>query len=208
MRKISFLLMLLTVTVFFSACSNRMGSGGNTGDRTTTTGDGTTGDETGGTTTGETTGGNMSGEMSMIAEFVRTAADDGMAEVQLGNLALQKASSQAVKDFAQMMISDHSKANDELKDLATGDNITIPSSVTEDRQDDIEKLSQLSGSEFDKEYMDMMVDDHQKTVSQFEDASESVTDPQMKAWIDKTLPTLRHHLEMAKTTRDQVQNNQ
>ncbi|MGE5682850.1 MAG: DUF4142 domain-containing protein, partial [Bacillota bacterium] len=168
------------------------------------TGGGNTGDETGGI--GRT--GSGSTEMNLRTEFVRDAADGGMMEVQLGNLAIQKASSQSVKDFARMMVDDHSKANDELKDLATTDNITIPSSVSEDHQDDITKLSKLSGTEFDKEYMDLMVKDHQKDVDKFEDASKNVSDPALKSWIDKTLPTLRHHLDMAKSTRDQIKNNQ
>lgn len=201
MKKLSFLLMLLSITVYFSACSNKMGSDRTTSGRTTTGGD-NTGDETGSSTGGRT--GSSSSEMNMRAEFVKDAADGGMAEVQLGNLALQKASSQSVKDFAQMMITDHSKANDELKDVASGDNITIPSSVSSDHQDDIDKLSNLSGTDFDKAYMDLMVKDHQKDVDTFEEASKNVTDPQLKSWIDKTLPTLRHHLEVAKTTRDQI----
>lgn len=206
MRKISFILMLLSITFYFSACSNRMGSdrGGSTSGGGTTTGGGNTGDETGGI--GRT--GSGSTEMNLRTEFVRDAADGGMMEVQLGNLAIQKASSQSVKDFARMMVDDHSKANDELKDLATTDNITIPSSVSEDHQDDITKLSKLSGTEFDKEYMDLMVKDHQKDVDKFEDASKNVSDPALKSWIDKTLPTLRHHLDMAKSTRDQIKNNQ
>lgn len=200
MKKISFFIMLFAIAFSFTACSNRMGNDrGSTSGRTST----------GGGTTGEETGGNVgsSSEMNMRAEFVRDAADGGMAEVQLANIAKQKASSQAVKDFAQMMIDDHSKANDELKDLATTENLTVPSSISSDQQSEIDKLNRLSGTEFDQEYMDFMVDDHKKDVDKFEEASKNITDPQLKAWVDKTLPTLRHHLDMAKTTRDQVKNN-
>ncbi|MGE5500212.1 MAG: DUF4142 domain-containing protein [Syntrophothermus sp.] len=201
MKKISFFIMLFAIAFSFTACSNRMGN-----DRGSTSGGRTS---TGGGTTGEETGGNVgsSSEMNMRAEFVRDAADGGMSEVQLANIAKQKASSQAVKDFAQMMIDDHSKANDELKDLATTENLTVPSSISSDNQSEIDKLSKLSGTEFDQEYMDFMVDDHKKDVDKFEEASKNITDPQLKAWVDKTLPTLRHHLDMAKTTRDQVKNN-
>lgn len=205
MKKIAYFLMLLSITAFFSACSNRMGGDRDTTDDRTTTGGGNTGDETGGNVGGDANAGGT--EMNMKTEFVREAADISMAEVQLANLAIQKASSQAVKDFAQQMLEDHSTANDQLKDLATGENITIPSAVSSDAQDNIDKLNKLSGTEFDKEYMDQMVKDHEKSVSDFEEASQNVSDPELKAWVDQTLPKLRNHLDMAQSIQRRINNN-
>jgi putative membrane protein len=136
------------------------------------------------------------------SKFAVEAASGGMMEVQLGELAQQKASSQAVKNFGSMMVRDHSKANDELKALAGNKNITLPPAPGEDHMDHIKKLSEKSGKEFDKDYINMMVDDHQDDIDKFEKCSKDAKDPELKAFADKTLPKLREHLAAAKKIKD------
>jgi putative membrane protein len=136
------------------------------------------------------------------SKFAVSAASGGMTEVQLGELAQQKASSQRVKDFGAMMVRDHTKANDELKSLAGMKNITLPPAPGEDHMDHIKDLSKKSGKEFDRDYMKMMVDDHQKDISEFEKCSNNAADPDLKAFASKTLPILRMHLDSAKAVND------
>jgi putative membrane protein len=131
-------------------------------------------------------------------KFVLEAAMGGMEEVQLGQLAVSKAASDDVKQFGQHMVDDHSKANDELKALAASKNITLPTELAGKQKADYDKLSKLSGAAFDREYMKMMVDDHNKDVAEFQKESTSGKDPDVKAWAAKTLPTLQQHQTMAK----------
>jgi putative membrane protein len=130
--------------------------------------------------------------------FVNTVAMDGMAEVELGRLAVQKAKSPEVKQFAQRMVADHSKANVELKQLASNKNVTLPAEPNAQQKADKDRLSKLSGAEFDREYMTMMTAGHDKAVAAFEDESRNGKEPDVKAWSSKTLPTLREHQTLAK----------
>lgn len=136
------------------------------------------------------------------SKFAVMAASGGMMEVQLGELAQQKAASQRVKDFGAMMVRDHTKANDELKNLAGMKNITVPPAPGEDHMDQITNLSKKSGREFDREYMKMMVDDHQEDIDEFEKCSNNSKDADLKAFAAKTLPVLRTHLDSAKAIND------
>ncbi len=136
--------------------------------------------------------------------FVTKAAEGGMAEVKLGNLAKDKASDPAVKSFGQQMVDDHSKANDELKQLASSKGITLPSDVNAKQKAEYDRLSKLEGAAFDRAYMNLMVSDHRTDVSEFRRESEHGMDPDVKAWAGKTLPTLEHHLQMAESTDAKV----
>lgn len=127
--------------------------------------------------------------------FVTAAATGGMMEVELGNMAAQKAKSQPVKDFGKMMVDDHTKANDNLKNLASQKNIDLPASITEDQRKEIDKLSKKTGAEFDKSYVDMMVEDHKKDIADFKKAEGTVSDNDIKNFITNTLPTLQKHLD-------------
>lgn len=118
-----------------------------------------------------------------------------MMEVELGKMAADKGKNQQVKDFGNMMVTDHSKANDNLKDIASKKNIDVPASLTEDQRKDVDKLSKKSGSDFDKAYVDMMVDDHKKDVNAFKKASDKLTDNDLKTFATNTLPTLQKHLD-------------
>jgi putative membrane protein len=130
--------------------------------------------------------------------FVMEAAQGGMAEVELGRLAAEKASNADVKQFGQRMVDDHGKANDELKGFASQKNITLPTELDAKHKATRDRLSKLSGDAFDKAYMTEMVADHNKDVAAFMRASKTAKDPDLKAWAEKTLPTLQDHQRMSK----------
>src|SRR5262249_35844689 len=138
------------------------------------------------------------GIASSDSSFLRKAAEGGIAEVALGNLAKEKASDPAVKEFAQKMIDDHSKANVELKAVASQKGVAVPAGADSKSKKELDKLSKLSGSEFDRAYMKLMVSDHQKDVAEFNKEVQSATDSDVKAFVEKTLPTLQQHLQMAR----------
>lgn len=148
-------------------------------------------------TTNKMSTGTMSVDKS-TSEFMTKVADVGMTEVQLGQMAQNKGASQRVKDFGAMMVKDHTAAGDELKNLATQKNVTLPTTVGNDHQNKIDDLNKKTGKDFDKAYIRAMVDGHQSTVNDFEKASKDTKDADVKSWVDKTLPTLRMHLDSAK----------
>jgi putative membrane protein len=154
-------------------------------------------------TSATTTGGMASNMDPADKDFVMKAAQGGQAEVTLGNMAASKAQSADVKTFGNRMVTDHSKANDELKQLATTKGLTLPTDLGE-HQKDADALGGKSGKDFDKAYMDMMVEDHEKDVKEFQDESKNAKDADLKAWVTKTLPTLEEHLRMAKDTQKKV----
>jgi putative membrane protein len=133
--------------------------------------------------------------------FVVTAASDGMAEVNAGKMAEQKAVSARVKSFAAMMVADHSKAGDELAAIAKTKNITLPSGPTADQQKMADDMGKMSGKDFDKDYVTGMVGGHEKAVKLFTDASNNCKDPDLKAFATKTLPTLKMHLDSIKAIK-------
>jgi len=143
------------------------------------------------------TGGTMSVDKS-TSEFMTKVADVGMTEVKLGQMAQDKGMSQRVKDFGAMMVKDHTAAGDELKNMARQKNVTLPETMSNDHQKKTDDLNKKTGKDFDKSYMKAMVDGHQSTVNDFEKASKDTKDADVKAWVDKTLPTLRMHLDSAK----------
>ena len=128
-------------------------------------------------------------------KFINDAAEGGMMEVRMGEIGKQKGLSADVKQFADRLVADHSKANDELKDLASKKGVTIPAMVDDKHQKMLDKLS--NASDFDKQFKDMAVKDHKKDIKEFERAEKKCEDADLKAWITKTLPTLQDHLRMA-----------
>src|SRR5205823_3636312 len=130
-------------------------------------------------------------------DFAIKAAQGGIAEVNGGTLAAAKATSGDVKNFGNQMVTDHGKANDELKTLATNKGISLPADTDEKHKKAADELAKKSGSAFDKAYMKDMVEDHQKDVAEFKKAQSMVKDPDLKAWVDKTLPVIEGHLKMA-----------
>jgi putative membrane protein len=142
---------------------------------------------------------NAGTTMSADKKFMRDAAQGGMAEVELGKLATEKASSDDVKRFGQRMVDDHSKANDELKQIASSEGVTLPDTLNAKDKALKVRLSKLSGENFDRAYMESMVKDHKKDVADFQKESASGSDPQVKQFASKTLPTLQDHLQQAQS---------
>lgn len=138
-------------------------------------------------------------------KFVKEAASGGMMEVKLGEMASQKASSEEVKAFGERMVEDHSKANNELKQIASANNMTIPETMMDKQQKIVDKLSKLSGEEFDEEYMKTMLKDHKKEISKFEKAAEKADNTELKSWAQKTLDVLEQHHQLAEETQQAVQ---
>ena len=161
-----------------------------------------------GTSGSSASGSNANGGKHSLArgdrKFVEEAAAGGMAEVAMGNVAQQKAGNDAVKQFGSRMVTDHTKANDELKSIASNKGIELPSSPTKGQQRDIEKMGKKSGADFDKDYMKHMVSDHKKDVKEFQKEAKSGKDPELQAFAQKTLPILQEHLQQAQTVNDQV----
>ena len=145
-----------------------------------------------------------SGVAAADKTFVMEAAKGGMAEVELGRLATEKASNADVKQFGQRMVDDHGKANDELKSLASQKNVTLPTELDAKSKATQERLSKLSGDAFDKAYMTEMVNDHNKDVGEFSRASKTAKDADVKSFAEKTLPTLQDHQKMAKEVAAKV----
>ncbi len=137
-------------------------------------------------------------------KFLNDAANGGMMEVQLGQLAEQKATSPDVKNFGARMVTDHGKANDELKKIAGQKGATLPGKLESKLKSNVERLTKLSGGDFDKKYMHEMVKDHTKDVAEFRDATTKVKDPDLSAFAAKTLPTLEDHLKQAKDIAQKV----
>ncbi len=121
-----------------------------------------------------------------------------MAEVELGKVAVEKASGDAAKQFAQKMIDDHSKANEELKQLAAKESISVPDALDSKRQSRIDKLSKLSGADFDRAYIKDQVQGSSERCSRVPDRGQNGNDLEVKGFASKTLPVLEEHLRMVK----------
>lgn len=147
------------------------------------------------------TGGAQGSQVAMSSQdrnFVMDAAMGGMMEVELGRLAVQNGASDAVKQFGQRMVDDHSKANQELMSVASSKGMTLPTALDEKHQKEVTKLSGMTGAEFDRAYAKRMMQDHEKDVKEFERQSTRGADPDIRAFATRTLPTLQEHLQMVR----------
>ena len=136
------------------------------------------------------------------SKFATDAASGGMAEVEFGKLALSKTHIASLKKFAQMMVNDHGKANDELKAIAQKKNITLPDAVDNDHKQKIADLEKKQGKDFDKAYVDAMIDGHKKTLDLMEKEAKDGKDADLKAFAEKMVPTVKMHLESIKRIHD------
>jgi len=150
------------------------------------------GDKVSDLTNGQDTG------MAIDKKFVMEAASGGMMEVEAGKLAIANSASAKVKEVGRMMVTDHTKANTQLKAVAAQKNISLSPALMEKHQQHIDMLKSKKGAEFDQEYINMMVDDHQEDVEKFSDESTKGTDADVKAFATKTLPVLKKHLQHVK----------
>jgi putative membrane protein len=131
------------------------------------------------------------------AHFAKEAAQGGMAEVKLGQLAQEKGANDSVKSFGKRMVDDHSKAGDKLKEVTSRENITLPTDISAKDQATYDRLSKLNGAAFDRAYARDMVKDHQTDVAAFQKEANTGRDDSLKGFASETLPTLQHHLKQA-----------
>jgi len=130
------------------------------------------------------------------SEFMTKAASGGILEVQLGQEVTHRATSAEAKQAAQMMVTDHTKANNELKALAAKKGITLPPALGDDQKKVFDEVLAKKGTDLDKEYVKKMVKDHQEDIKEFTDAAAKAGDPEIKALAAKTVPVLKMHLAM------------
>ena len=131
--------------------------------------------------------------------FVSEAAGGNLAEIKLGQLAAEKATDPKVKDFGNRMVSDHQKANDDLKPIADANGVKWPNQPPQDAQATYDKLSKLTGSQFDHQFVAVMVKDHRKVAQLYQQESSQASDPKLKTYISSTLPVVRSHLKHAES---------
>ncbi len=200
MKKI-FLTGLVIASVTLFSCGT---SGTTDTDRDSVhTGDTTTGsmssDSSATSMTTDTTGKMSAGPVSaMDKQFMMDAAAGGNTEVEASRIALNQSSNDRVKNFANMMISDHTKAGDELKSIASAKSVTLPDSVMAKQHSELDMLRKTSARGFDKAYIAMMDKDHKETIDKFEMAAQKCDDSDVKTFASKTLPTLKMHQDSVK----------
>lgn len=138
------------------------------------------------------------------AEFATKAAVGGLAEVEFGKLALKKTSNAQIKDFANMMVVDHGKANEELIAIAKMKNITLPGVLDDEHQKKMSELISKTGKDFEKAYVEAMVDGHEKTLKLMQDQAKDGKDSDLKAFASKTAPVVQTHLDLIKRIKDNM----
>lgn len=137
-------------------------------------------------------------------KFADAAAKGGMMEVMMGELAASNGNNAAVKSLGDMMVKDHSKANDELKKWASTVGYKLPAGLDADKQKEYDDLKAKKGAEFDRAYTDLMVKDHQKDIAEFKKQANEGTETSLKSFASKTLPTLEHHLMESEKAKNAV----
>jgi putative membrane protein len=176
------------------------GSSGSAGSQS-----GTSGSGSGMSGSGSGMSGSASSRLSPgDSKFVRDAAESSLAEIQLGQMGVQKATNSDVKAFAQRMIDDHTQANSQLAPIASQKGVTLPTDVSALHKHAASQLSKLSGAEFDRAFMDQMVTDHQKVVAEFQHVSKGAKDSDVKSFASTKLPALQEHLRMAQDLDSRV----
>lgn len=194
-------------------------AGSNTNDNTTDNtyrgmGDNTSGDNRSNSNRNSnmSAGGGQSGMTggqlgSTDRKFVMEAAMGGMMEVELGRLAVERASSEGVRQFGQRMIDDHTRANQQLMQIASGLGVTPPAALDAKHTAMVAKMARLSGAEFDRAYIKQMVKDHQKMVALFQREAARGMQPDLRGFASQTLPALQEHLQMARSMAGGNHNN-
>jgi putative membrane protein len=141
---------------------------------------------------------------SSDSTFIQEAAQGGLGEVQMAQLALNKTSNQAVKNLANKILTDHTEANSNLKQIASKENVTVPTTLSANDQAEYNKLQALTGTEFDKEYVGYEIQDHKKDIRAFQHEEMHGMNPEVKQWTTKNLPTLKTHLSMAESAQSSL----
>jgi putative membrane protein len=181
------LLFAAALAVILQACSDGNASTANTDNKNNTMGA-----DPGATST------------SADRDFAQKAAMGGMAEVELGRMAASKGTAQKVKQFGEHMVADHGKANDELKRIAGAKNIDLPADLDAEHKSKKDQLDQLTGSDFDRAYVDAMVGDHEKTLELFQTEAADGADADLKAFATRTADVIQMHLTMIKEIQQEM----
>ena len=147
---------------------------------------------------------NNGNDTNKDQDFIKEAATGGLMEVELGKYAQEHAMNPRVKNFGAMIVRDHSKANDELKSIASRKNISVPAAIDDKHRQMMSDIQKKTGADFDREYIKEMIDDHDKDVDKFKKHAENGVDPDLKAFASKTLPVLIMHQDSAKKIRDAI----
>ena len=204
MKRLMHLTAALAMAVAVSACAGDNGTADNNVPGTAAPTTGTVG---------------TTGNLDADREFVQEHLAMGTAEIELGQLAQQRGTHADVKEFGATMVRDHQAAAQELTSIASTLNATGTAGTSgtdarndklEDLQEEKEELSKLSGLDFDKKYIEEMIDDHEEAIRDLENKAENAANAELKAWATKTLPSMRQHLERARTikeTLDRASNN-
>lgn len=194
MKKISYAFIIALAALAIGGCNSKPKDSAQTADSLNKTKD---------TTTSTATTGGIA-VTSDDAKFATKAADGGMAEVALAKLALSKTANAQIKDFANMMVTDHGKANMVLDSIAKAKNITLPIAVSAEHQKKMDELSQKTGADFDKAYVDAMVDGHKKTLTLMQDEAKNGKDPDLTAFASNTAVTVQKHLDAINKIHDSM----
>ncbi len=195
MKKLSYMVMIAAAAFAFQGCnSSKPKDAKESADSLNQTKD---------TTTNVAATGGIAADQD-DAKFATDAANGGMAEVALGKLALSKTTNLSIKDFATMMVTDHGKANEKLAGIAKAKNITLPADVDADHQKKLDDLSKLNGKDFDKAYVDAMVDGHKKTLDLMNGEAKDGKDADLKAFAAETAPVVQAHLDAINKIHDSL----
>lgn len=194
MKKLSYLLMIAGAAFAFQGCNSAPKDAKQNADSVNKTKD---------TTTNVNATGGIA-VTSADAKFATAAANGGLAEVALGKLAVQKTNNAQIKDFANMMITDHGKANDELMAIAKEKNITLPAMPDSAHMKKADELSKMSEHDFNKAYVSAMIDGHKKTLSLMQDEAKNGSDGTLKAFAAQTAPVVQKHLDAINKIHDSM----
>jgi len=194
MKKITYLFIVAAVAITFQSCNQGAKDAKDSADSLNKTKD---------TTTNAAATGGIAVN-SDDAKFATAAANGGLAEVALGKLAVSKTSNANIKDFATMMITDHGAANAELASIASAKNITLPTEPDSAHLKKADDLGKLSGTKFDKAYVDAMIDGHKKTLDLMNNEAKNGSDSSLKAFAAKVVPTVQKHLDAINKIHDSM----
>jgi putative membrane protein len=157
-------------------------------------------------TTGTPGAAGTAGEASLADEraFMEDFTKGNRTEIEVAQLAAERATNPEVREFAKMLVTDHTRAGEELQRLASTNNVTLGPGATEIDQDFYDRLSKLTGAEFDREFIDAMVDKHEDGANKLQDKAENADHAGLKNWASQTVPTVRQHLAKARELQEKV----
>ncbi|MDQ8014006.1 MAG: DUF4142 domain-containing protein [Flavobacterium nitrogenifigens] len=138
------------------------------------------------------------------SEFLVDQAETNLAEIEIGKLAQTKSTNPEVKKFGKMLVDEHTKSASEVSALAKAKNFTLPTSLTEEGQEEYNKLNEKSGADFDKKFADMMIDGHEKAIKKLDKAAKDANDQEVRTWASTNIAGLTAHLEHAKLLKQNL----